>query len=105
VGQYVGSPDHLVPTVIQNTLHPSSTSSIIARHLLDFMVQGKITEAGAPTIRLDATPSGLFVPPPPLSPLSDIALFATTLPIYPGLGQAPNNAVCISWAWLIPATL
>ena len=63
MGQYVGSPDHLVPTVIQNTLHPLSTSSIIARHLLDFMVQGKITEAGAPTIRLGATPSGLFVPP------------------------------------------
>ena len=32
-----------VPTVMQNSLHPLSTSSVIARHLLDFMVQGKIT--------------------------------------------------------------
>jgi len=30
-----------VPTVTQNSLHPLSTSSIIARHLLDFMVQEK----------------------------------------------------------------
>jgi len=32
-----------VPTVMQNSLHPLSISSVIARHLLDFMVQGKIT--------------------------------------------------------------
>ena len=48
-----------VPTVKPNLLHPLSTSSITARHLLEFMVQEKITEADAPTIRLDATPSGL----------------------------------------------
>ena len=36
-----------VPTVTKNSLHPLSTSSIIARHRLDFMVQGKITEADA----------------------------------------------------------
>jgi len=36
--------------------------------LLDFMVQGKITEADALTICLDATQSRLLVPPPPLSP-------------------------------------
>jgi len=53
-----------VPTVMQNSLHPLSTSSFIAHHLLDFMVQGKI-EADAPTVRLDATPSGLSVPLPP----------------------------------------
>ena len=57
-----------VPTVMQNSLHPLSTSSITARHLLDFMMQGKIIEADALTIRLDATPSGLSVPPPPSSP-------------------------------------
>ena len=57
-----------VPTVMQILLRPVSTSSIINRHLLDFMVQGKITEADALTIRLDAIPSGLFVPPPPSSP-------------------------------------
>jgi len=37
-----------VPTVIHNLLHPLSTSSITAHHLLDFMVQGNITEADAP---------------------------------------------------------
>jgi len=81
--------------VMQNSLHPLSTSSIIARHLKDFMVQGKITEADAHTIRLDATPSGLSVPPPPSSPiLMPSALSVATLTIYPGLGQAPNNAGC-----------
>jgi len=48
-----------VPTVMQNSLHPLSTSSITARHLLEFMMRRKITEADAPTIRLDATPSQL----------------------------------------------
>jgi len=48
-----------VPTVMPNLLHPLPTSSITACHLLEFMVQEKITEADAPTIRLDATPSGL----------------------------------------------
>jgi len=49
------------PTVTQNSLHPLSASSINARQLLDSMVQGKITEANAPTIRLDATSSRLSV--------------------------------------------
>jgi len=57
-----------VPTVTQNLLHTLSTSSIAARRLLDFMVQGKITEAGTPTTRLDATASGQSVPSPPSSP-------------------------------------
>jgi len=59
--QYAGSPV-TVPTVMQNSLHHLSTSSITVRRLLEFMVQGKITEADALTIRLDATPSGLSVP-------------------------------------------
>jgi len=46
-----------VPTVIQNSLHPLSTSSTTACHILDFIVQGKITEADAPTIYLYTTPS------------------------------------------------
>jgi len=50
-----------VPTVMQNSLHPLSTSSITARHLLEFMMRRKITEA-------DATPSKLSVPPPPSLP-------------------------------------
>jgi len=48
-----------VPTVKQKSLHPLSTSSITARHLLDFMVQGKITQADAPIICLDTTASRL----------------------------------------------
>jgi len=78
-----------VPAVRQNSLHYLSTSSITARHLLDFMVQGKITEAESPTIRMDATISELSVPP---RPPSFIFTPNATLPIYPGLGQVPNNA-------------
>ena len=37
--------------------------------LLDFMVQGKITETDTPTIRLGATPSGLISDSPPSSPI------------------------------------
>jgi len=33
-------------------------------HLLGFMVQGKITEADAPTVRLDVTPFRLSPSPP-----------------------------------------
>jgi len=52
-----------------------------------------MTQADAPTICLDATPSGLSVPPPPSFPyFMPNALSATTLPIYLGLRQAPNNA-------------
>ena len=82
-----------VPTVTPNSLHPLSTSSITACHLLDFMVQGKITDAGTLTTRLDATASGPSVPylhHPHIFMLN--VLSAATLPIYPGLGQAPNNA-------------
>jgi len=47
---------------------------------------GKITEAGALTIQLDATSSGPSMPPPPSSPNFTLdALPAATLPIYPGL--------------------
>ena len=71
-----------VPTDMQNSMHPLSTSFITARHLLDFMVQGKITEADALTVYLAATPSGQSVPhlhhPPILTPN---ALSAATLPI------------------------
>jgi len=56
-----------VPTVTQKS-HLLSASSNIARHLLDFIVQEKITEADALTIHLDATPSRLLVPPTPSSP-------------------------------------
>jgi len=60
--------------------------------LLTFIVQGKITEAVTLTIRLGATVSGWTISdPPPLSP----PFYARcpschTLPLYPGLGQAPS---------------
>jgi len=54
-----------VPTAMQNSLQPLSTFSINAHHLLDFMVEGKITEADVLTVHLDTTPSGLSMPPPP----------------------------------------
>ena len=81
-----------VVSVSQISLHPLSTFSIIARYLLDFMVQGKVTEADSP--------SGVWMPPnldyrcphlhyPPIFMSS--ALSAAALPICHGLGQAPNN--------------
>jgi len=83
-----------VPSVLQNSLHPLSTSSIIARRFLDFMVQGKITEADVLTICLDATLSRLRVPHlhhPSIFMLN--ALSTAVFLIYPpGLGLAPNNA-------------
>ena len=83
-----------VPTVTQNSLRPLSPSSCIACHLLDFMVQGKITEADTSTnnlpgchpIRTIGAPTSII--PPFLRWIS-----AATLPIYPGLGQAPNNTI------------
>ena len=42
------------------------------RNLLDFMVQGKITEADTPTIRMGATPSELIIDPPPSPPFPPI---------------------------------
>ena len=51
-------------------------------------MQGEVTEADMPTIRLGA---GLISDPPPSSPLfTRDALLAATFPIYFGLGQAPN---------------
>ena len=71
-----------VPTVMQNSLRPLSTSSITARHLLDFTVQGKITEADSPTVHLDDTPYGLWCPHLHyLAIFTPSALSAATLPI------------------------
>ena len=61
----------------------------------------KITEADTPTIRLDATPSGLIRATHLHHPtffMSD-AFPATTLPIYRGLEQAPNMLACVTVAW------
>jgi len=60
-------------------------------------LQGKITQADTLTIWLGATRSGLVSDSPPSTPpiFTPDALPAATLPIYPGLGQAPNMLACI----------
>ena len=62
-----------------------------------FWCKMKITQADALTIRMDCHPSRLTGAP--TSMISTIfmpdALPDTTLPIYPGLGQAPNVLACI----------
>jgi len=71
---------------------------VLARRnlLLDFMVQGKITEADTPTIWLGATSSELISDPPPSCPIfTPDVLPVATLPLYPGLGQEPNILACI----------
>jgi len=63
--------------------------------LLDFIVQGEISEAETPTIWMGATPSRLISNPPPSSPIFTLdALPAATFPIYAGLGHAPNMLAC-----------
>jgi len=47
---------------------PGRASARRRNLLLDFMMQGKITEADTLTIWLTATPSGLISDPPPSSP-------------------------------------
>jgi len=63
------------------------------------MVWGKITEADTPTIHMGATPSGLISDPSLNTPshlFTPVALLATTLQLYPGLGQASNMLNCIA---------
>jgi len=84
-----GMYDSLQDTHTHITIYgPLSGTTRLSRHqknlLLSFMVQGKITEADAPTIRLGTTP-----PPPSWLVIYFIfmldALPAAILPIYPGL--------------------
>jgi len=62
-----------------------------------FWCKMKITQADAPTIRMDCHP--IQTNWCPTSTISTIftpdALPDTTLPIYPGLEQAPNMLACI----------
>jgi len=54
---------------------------------MDFMRRGEDNRGNRThTLRLDTTASGPSMPSPPSSP----QFYAATLPIYPGLGQAPN---------------
>jgi len=75
-----------VPTAMQNSLHPLSTFSNTAHHLLDFMLHGKITEADV----LDYRCPHLHHPALPIFMRN--AHSAATLSIYLGLGLALNNA-------------
>jgi len=66
-------------------------------HLLDFLEQNKITQADAPTIWMDCHPiqtNWCLHLCHPHHFMQD-ALPYLTLPIYPGLGQAPNMPACI----------
>jgi len=62
-----------------------------------FWCKGKITKADAPIIWLDATLSRLIGVPTSIIPTIFMpdALPVATLPIYPGLGQAPSMLACI----------
>ena len=101
VVQDAGSPGHSRPTCCYAELAASFTN------FLHYCLQssgfyGDITEADAQTIRLNAPPSGLSVPPLPSSPIfTSNALSGATLLIYSGLGQAPSCLQCfdtVGWA-------
>jgi len=63
-----------------------------------FCSKVKITKADAPTIRMDCHPILTNWRPNLCHPhhFTPDALPSTTLPIHPGLGQAPNMLACIS---------
>jgi len=62
---------------LSECIHPHTTvlwpffwdhmNETVPENLVDFVMQGKITEADTPTIRLGATASGLISDPPPSS--------------------------------------
>jgi len=60
----------------------------------DFMLQGKISEADTPTMRLGATPPGLISDPPPF-----ILHLYTRCPSFPGLGPGTKYAA-LHTQWL-----
>jgi len=60
---------HTHTTILQPFFLGLSGCASARRNLLDFMVQGKITEADTTTIWMGATPSGLISDLPPSSPL------------------------------------
>jgi len=80
-----------VPTVMQNFLHPYQLPPV----LLAIWVRGAVKDnRGTRTDNLSGChPIWTIGAPPPSSPISaPNALSATTLLVYPGLGQAPNDA-------------
>jgi len=96
---------HTHTTVLQPFFQDYPGELVPENLVLDFMVQGEISEADTPTIRLGATPSRLISDPPSLSPIfKPDALPVATLPIFRGLRQAPNMLVAylVPVAWLYP---
>jgi len=90
-----------VPAVTQNSLHPLSTSSIMARHLLDFVEQGKITEADAPTICLTPPIRTIGAPSPPSPHFYAECHFCRNPPDLSCLrAEASNNADGLHTQWL-----
>ena len=67
------------------------------RHFLDFWCKMKITQSDAPKIWMDCHPIQTNWCPHLCYPtiFTPDHLPDTTLPIYPGLGQAPNMLACI----------
>ena len=84
---WISMPAVLIRVATVILLHPISTSCITARHLLEFMVQGKITEADRDNLSGHHHPyhhhPTIFTPN---------TFSAITLPIYPGWRQVLNNA-------------
>jgi len=77
-----------VPTVTQNLLHPLSTSSTFWIYGAGKDNRGRRTDNPS-----GCHPVQTIGAPPPSSRIFMLnALSAATLPIYPSLGQAPNNA-------------
>jgi len=78
------NPGELIP---EDTFH----------HLLDFWSKMKITQTDSPTIWMDCYPIQTNWCPTSAIPtiFMQDALPYITLPIYPGLGQAPNMLACV----------
>jgi len=83
---WISMPAVLIRVATVILLQPSSTSSITARHLLDSMVHGKITEADRDN--LSGRHPNLHHP----TIFTPNTFSAITLPIYPGWRQVLNNA-------------
>jgi len=69
--------------------------------LLHLMVQGEISEADTPTIRLGATPSGLISDPPPSSSHFNTGCPFCRSPIYPGWDRHQICWLAYPVAWLL----
>jgi len=87
-----GSPGHTYTTVLRSFIrdHPGEPVQEDVFYWI-FMVQRKITQADTPTIRTNQWPTFVIAPFLRRMPF----LPQPTLPLYPGLGHAPNMLACI----------